>query len=398
MRKAPARCLAALPPVIAAIGIAGCATLAGLDEDYVAGSVDGTGAAGASTSTSGTGATGGTGSSATTGGSGGTATGSTSATGGTATGSTSATGGGGGSTSYDPTWWDPAYKKRWPIHISAPTPLPEGFQVPLPVEASNIDNANAPFDAWRIVRFDGSAWSESTRLIETVAGNQWIWFCTETAVAGSDDSYWLYAANPSAPAPPGGQSVFDFYGALGQANATAWAETGNVFHDGWQAILDGAGSGGSIRTNGTTFGSNRGVDFAMTVITPLASTSVWLCGGFQREADFNNTIPWILWISRNPGQIDVESYITPDDWKGSNVPPAVGSEHVYSVERFDTKNVFLYDLAEQDSNTWTSAYTQALQIRFSAYNGSKIGVRWARIRRTADPPPDATLATAETHP
>ena len=364
--------------------------LAGLDEDFVAGSGDGTGAAGASTTTSGTGATGGTGGSATTGGSGG--------SGATATGGTSATGGAGGSTSYDPTWWDSAYKKRWPIHISAPTSLPQGFQVPLPVQASNIDGASAPFEGWRIVRFDGSAWSESTRLIETVAGQQWIWFRTETAVAGSDDSYWLYAANPSAPAPASGQSVFDFYGALGQANATVWVATGNVSHDGQGAILDGAGNGGSIRTNGATFGSNTGVDFAMTVMTPLASSSVWLCGGFQREADFTNSSPWILWISRSPGQIDVESYITPGNWKGSYVPPAVGIEHIYSVERFDTKNVFLYDLAEQDSNTWTSAYTQPLQIRFSAYNGSEIGVRWARIRRTADPPPTATLATAETHP
>jgi hypothetical protein len=99
-----------------------------------------------------------------------------------------------------------------------------------------------------------------------------------------------------------------------------------------------------------------------------------------------------------PGSDRRRVYITPGNWTGSSVPAAVGSEHIYSVERFDTKNVFLYDLAEQDSNTWTSAYTQALQIRFSAYNGSKIGVRWARIRRTADPPPNATLATAETHP
>ncbi|MBW2523550.1 MAG: hypothetical protein JRI23_05220, partial [Deltaproteobacteria bacterium] len=205
-------------------------------------------------------------------------------------------------------------------------------------------------------------------------------------------------ANPSALAPADGQSVFDFYGPLGQANPSVWAQTGNVSYDGSRAILDGAGGGGSIRTNGTTFGSNTGVDFAMTVITPLASSSWWLCGGFQREADFTNTTPWILWISRNPGQIDVESYITPGSWTGSNVPPAVGSEHVYSVERFDRKNVFRYDLAELDSNTWTSAYTQALQIRFSAYNGSKIGVRWARIRRTADPPPIATLGAAETHP
>ncbi|MBW2524670.1 MAG: hypothetical protein JRI23_10865, partial [Deltaproteobacteria bacterium] len=218
---APSRCLAALPPVIASAAIAGCAMLAGLDEEYVTGPGDGTGAAGASTSTSGTGATGGTGSGVTTSGSGG-----------TATGSTSATGGGGGATSYDPTWWDSAYKRRWPIHISAPVPLPQGFQVPLPVQASSIDNANAPFDGWRILRFDGSAWSESPRLIETVAGQQWIWFRAETAVTGSDDSYWLYSANPSALAPADGQSVFDFYGPLGQANPSVWAQTGNVSYDG----------------------------------------------------------------------------------------------------------------------------------------------------------------------
>jgi len=134
------------------------------------------------------------------------------------------------------------------------------------------------------------------------------------------------------------------------------------------------------------------------VIAPLASSSTWFCGGFQRQNDFTNSSPWVLWISRTPSQIDVESYINPGNWKGTSVPPATGSEHVYSVERFPTKHAFLYDLAQKDVTTWSSSYSQPLQIRFSAYNGSKIAVRYARVRMTADPPPQATLGASEVHP
>jgi hypothetical protein len=311
---------------------------------------------------------------------------------------TGGSGGTGGTPTYDPAWWDGAYKSRWPIHVAAPAALVQGFQVPLPVQAGSIDGASAPYDGWRIVRWDGSAWSEQARFIETVAGKQWIWFRAVTAVSASDDSYWLYAANASAPSPGTGTGVFELYSSLGQADTATWTSTGSVSYDGTRATLDGAGAGASLRTNNKTFGADLGVDFAMTVVTPLASASVWLCGGFQRQNDFTNQAPWILWISRSPGQIDVESYITPGNWKGGNVPPDVGNEHLYSVERFAQKNKFLYDLANKDANTWGATYTQALQIRFSAYNGSKIGVRFARVRKTVDPPPTATLGAKETYP
>jgi hypothetical protein len=275
-----------------------------------------------------------------------------------------ATGGTGGTTpTFNPVWWDPSYKSRWNIHVSAPTALPQGFQVPLPVQAASIDGSSAPFTAWRIVRWDGSSWTEHERLIETVAGKPWIWFRTATSVTGSDDSYWLYAANPAAPAAVSGAGVFELLSELGKADTSTWVQTGNVSYDGSRAILDGSGGGASLRTNGKTYGPGFGVDFAMTVITPLASSS-----------------------------------ISPNNWKGSNVPPDTGKEHVYSVERFSSKHKFLYDLANKDATTWGSSYTQALQLRFSAYNGSKIGVRWARVRKTADPPPQATLGAKEAHP
>lgn len=46
----------------------------------------------------------------------------------------------------------------------------------------------------------------------------------------------------------------------------------------------------------------------------------------------------------------------------------------------------------------TTEFVQPMQMRFSAYNGSKIGVRFARIRLASDPAPTVTLGNAENLP
>ena len=57
-----------------------------------------------------------------------------------------------------------------------------------------------------------------------------------------------------------------------------------------------------------------------------------------------------------------------------------------------------YDHAEKDSAVTPAEFAVPMQIRLTAYNGSRIRARYARARMAVDPPPTVLLAPAETHP
>lgn len=339
----------------------------------------GTGATGGSAGTAGTGATGGSAGAAGSG----------------------ATGGSGGTTStYQPPWWDGSWKSRRPVEVVKPagSALEPGFQVGLPIPSGT--GPGAPSSAWRVVSWDGSSWTDLPRVVEVVGTTTWVWFRTVASIpAGStDDRYWIYSANPVAPEPPFAADVFEFHAFFDAIDASKWTTEGDVYLGIGSTVLDGNGAGASVRST-KTFPPGHAVDFAMTVDEPLASDGVWFCGGFQRQDDFTNTVPWILWISRSVSHIDTEFYNGGGiSWTGSNVGVDQGIEHAYGIERFERKMRYLRDQALFEEFTWGSDFAQPLQIRFSAYNGSVIRVRYARIRRASDPAPTASLGAVEIHP
>ncbi|MBI3203805.1 MAG: hypothetical protein HYZ29_19855 [Myxococcales bacterium] len=311
-------------------------------------------------------------------------------------------GGVGGGPTFDPPWWNTAHKTRLRIDVKnvASAELAKGFQIGLAVTPSSVDGAAAPWAGWRVVRWSGGTWADLPRVIDDVGGKPWIWFRAEAPIAASatDTSYWLYAQNPAAAAPAFASSVFEYHTFFTAWDPASWELEGGVTLDGTYVVVDGAGSGGSIRHKAKQSAPGFATDFEMTVASPLAGASQWFCGGFQRQTDFVNTTPWALWISRAPSVIDVENYTGGLSWKGGNVPVAQGQPHVYGVERFAKKVAFRYDHGPKDASTFGSDYLTPLQMRFSAYNGSKIKVRWARIRQASDPPPASALTTAEQHP
>ena len=308
----------------------------------------------------------------------------------------------GGAPSFDPPWWNTAHKTRFRIDVKNVSggELGKGFQIALPVTSASIDGAAAPWSGWRIARWSSGAWAELPRVIEEVAGKQWIWFRAEAPISAgvTDVSYYLYAKNPAAAAPAFASGVFEYHTFFTGWDPASWELEGGVTLDGTYVVLDGAGSGGSIRHKAKQWAPGFATDFEMTVASPLSGSGQWFCGGFQRQTDFTNSSPWALWISRTPSVIDVENYTGGLSWKGGNVPVAQGQPHVYGVERFAKKVAFRYDHAPKDASTFGSDYLTPLQMRFSAYTGSKIKVRWARIRQASDPPPAAAVGVAEQYP
>ncbi len=108
-----------------------------------------------------------------------------------------------------PQWWNPDYGFRQRIDVDTTTAAaPGGYTVPLTFDhaslvASGLSAANGA--DIRIVRWDGSAWTELDRVLDDVGS--WndsattIWFRTVTPIAAdSTSTYWLYFGNDS-PAP-----------------------------------------------------------------------------------------------------------------------------------------------------------------------------------------------------
>ncbi len=109
-----------------------------------------------------------------------------------------------------PAWWDAAYPFRQRIDVTTTsTAAPDGYTVPLTIDHLDLLNSGLSQnsgDDLRVLRWDGSAWTELDRVLDD--GDSWgsasttIWFRTTDAIdAASTDSYWLYFGNQSPAAP-----------------------------------------------------------------------------------------------------------------------------------------------------------------------------------------------------
>lgn len=110
-----------------------------------------------------------------------------------------------------PTWWDADYTFRQRIDVtSGSAAAPGGYSVPVVVDHAALVSAGmsrADADDLRVVRWDGSTWTELDRILDD--GKAWnavdstFWFRTSDPVAAaSTDSYWMYFGNGGTPPAP----------------------------------------------------------------------------------------------------------------------------------------------------------------------------------------------------
>lgn len=140
-----------------------------------------------------------------------------------------------------PAWWDLTWGYRERLEVSTTTTAsPDGYTVPLTFDHAAMvaaGRALASGDDVRVLRHDGSGWTELDRVLDDTsswgAADTRIWFRTAAPIATdtTDASYWLHHGNAAAGAPPADPAqVFlateDFESGLGafsdRSTGTGW--------------------------------------------------------------------------------------------------------------------------------------------------------------------------------
>lgn len=116
---------------------------------------------------------------------------------------------------WTPSWWDTGYSYREPILVinNVASPLSSGYSVRLNINTSSLVSAgkiSASGNDLRIVRWNGSSWSEIDRdVIGMNTSSTQVWFKTQAEIGPSpavDYSYYVYYGNSSATNPPANRS------------------------------------------------------------------------------------------------------------------------------------------------------------------------------------------------
>jgi hypothetical protein len=227
-----------------------------------------------------------------------------------------------------------------------------------------------------------------------------VWFALDAAIAdgATDTTYWLYWDEPAATDDDRPSDVFDFHdGFEGAALASDWARQDPVRVAGGEAELS---PGASIRSTSVRVGPGQAVDYALRA--PGFSGTVYYWAGLQRESDFNDSEPWMIWINRDSDRDRLWAEVQVDDLgaSGSGSHLAMdGALHRYSVERLDDRVAFGRDDVEVSLLALGASYATPLQTRIrTSAGGPTMYVDWVRIRSVLRPAPSVTLDPPEPRP
>lgn len=311
-------------------------------------------------------------------------------------------------------WWDASFTRRARLSITdaAAQPLGQGFPIGAIVELSTLDAPGAASDDLRVAYLDPQTqtWTELTRYLELAGPTYDAWFKLQAPLAAgaSTFDYWLYFGN-AAPtsAPSNGSQVFDFYDGFGGSavDTGKWTVQGAPSEASNNLVLH---TGDSVRSN-VQFPPGYAMEASM--IAPAASPRFWI--GWQRQTDFDDSPPWLIWINRDPSDSDFPPGGTAGTIWGEVNDPAAGptaiayggakpidaAKHWYTVQRLADRIVFKYEEAVVSQIPLPGQDTQKLQIRLSNEStGKELTLGAAHIRQAVWPDPIVTIGATETHP
>lgn len=307
-------------------------------------------------------------------------------------------------------WWNPAFTKRAQLTITnnATTTLGTGFPVMVNVNIAQLDAPGAVYDALRVVHFNSATnqWTEVTRYNEGGGSTHQMWFSLTAPLASSASTteFWLYFGNPSPTVAPGsGSAVFDFYDSFSgtTVDATKWAIQGVPTEGGMNLTLKNGDSVHSL----VQFAP--GYAFATSMTAPTAAPRYW--AGFQRQNDFTDADPWMIWVNRATSDSDFppagsaatiwgETYstalgMTTPNW--GTAKPLDGAKHWYTVQRHTDRIVYKYDEQVVSTYMLPANDTSMVQVRLANEGAGTIPFGMVHVRKAVWPDPTATIGTTE---
>jgi hypothetical protein len=243
---------------------------------------------------------------------------------------------------------------------------------------------------------------ELDRIVDTGAPS-FVWFALTRALAsGASDTYAVHYGNPSAgAAPANGSAVFSFYDDFtGSALGAQWVTLGSPTVSGgtvrlhaWNA--DAAPDPDSMRTNPQTDNVQAAswLQIDATVTNPGspadAVNGFWYWIGFQRQGDFNASLPWVLWISRQKNQVSAEDVDVDASFTGGTLGQDT-QQHTYVVARAPSSTTFFRDGMQAYSAPWANTTDYALMLR-NYTQSSDVVVSLVRDRPLVDNEPTVTV-------
>ena len=303
-------------------------------------------------------------------------------------------------------WWDIDFATRRRLTITNQTDeaVPLGYQIGLDVDALGIAGDSAPFDGLRVVHRDMGQWIELDRNIDDFGpGMQRVWFALPVTLAAQSalEDVWLYGE----PQTPGGTPledptlIFELYDGFEgtDLDSNMWQTTGAIAVLDGTLMLDGAAEKASVVSAYRAF-DNFAVDGSMR-ITSGDSGDIWM--GFQRDGDFADASPFLVWIAADGGTVlRPFAHIVPQlDDNGSRS----GSDYAHddqfryvSVERYSEEVKFVFEDVTVQSWMFSGAYLDPLRIRLNCDNLEPVVFDWIRVRQIRDPSPLVMVGTRET--
>ncbi|HEX8794788.1 MAG TPA: DUF2341 domain-containing protein [Polyangiaceae bacterium] len=250
---------------------------------------------------------------------------------------------------------------------------------------------------------------ELDRVVDT-GSPSFVWFAiTRVIASNASDTYSLHYGNPSAgPAPASGGAVFSFYDDFpGTSLGSQWVTLGSPTVSGGKVRLhawdaDASPNPDSMRTNPQSDNVQAAswLEIDATVTNPGSSPDAvngfyyWF--GFQRQGDFDPSLPWIIWIARQTNQVWAEDVDVDASLSGGALTQDT-QPHVYVVARAPSSTSFYRDGVKAYTAQYPNAADYALMLRNWMQAGDLV-VSLVRNRPLVDNEPTVTVGAEKTLP
>jgi len=296
----------------------------------------------------------------------------------------------------------PATTYQRTLTVTAADALSTGYVVGFQLDTASLVSQGKMRPDLNDLRVFDPTGAELDRVVDTGTPS-FVWFAITRAIAsGASDTYAAHYGNPSAgAAPANGSAVFSFYDDFtGSTLSSQWITLGSPTVSGGSVRLhawesDASPDPDSMRTNPQTdeVQAASWLQIDATVTNPAspadAVNGFWYWIGFQRQGDFDASLPWVLWISRQKNQVQAEDVDVDASFTGG----AVGQDaqqHTYVIARAPTSTTFYRDGMQAYSAPYANTTDYALMLR-NYTQASDVVVNLVRDRPLVDNEPTVTV-------